>query len=104
MVVIRAKEFLSQMLNLVASNTSCIAIQENRKFMKELIFFAVVFNETELTFSKVRLNKEIILIHLKCWRNFTCINSFKFYNSAVKLCQLSRHTFSVTRIKHEVVD
>ena len=46
MVVIRANEFLSQMLNLVSSNTSCIAIQENRKLMKEVIFLAVVFKET----------------------------------------------------------
>ena len=28
------------------SNISCIAIQEHRKFMKEVIFRAVAFNET----------------------------------------------------------
>lgn len=32
--------------NTVVSNMSCIAIQENRKFMKEVIFLAVAFNET----------------------------------------------------------
>lgn len=46
LVIIIAKEFLFQMWNTVVSNMSCIAIQENRKFMKEVIFLAVAFNET----------------------------------------------------------
>lgn len=84
---------------------SCIAIQENRKFTKEVIFLAFVFNETlRAGFFQSQTNKEIILIHMKHWSDFTYMIPFKFYNNAVKVCRLSIYTFNMTKINQEVVN
>ena len=56
--------------------------------MKEVIFLAVAFNETlRAGFFQSQTNKEIILIHMKHWSDFTYMISFKFYNNAVKVCK-----------------
>ena len=41
---------------------------------------------------------------MKCWSDFTYMISFKFYNNAVKLRQLSIYTFNMTKINQEVVN
>jgi len=82
-----------------------MAIQENKKVMKAGDFLWLFWIKClELTFSKVRLSEEIILIRIKCWRIFAYIISFKIYNNAIKVCYLSTYRFNMMKLKHAGVN
>lgn len=108
LVIIRMREQRRVSTSNITSCSFKFELHRNSKGQKiyESGYFSCCFliKHLELTFSKVRLIKEIIFIHIKCWRNFTSIISFKFYNKAVNMCQLSRYTFNTTKQKHEVVN